>query len=240
MFLPARDLMGRALTDVPIPVGAIAPSIPIASGRDKLTVVIFLYGEAPTPRARVVFPPSYLIHLDPVRGDILSQRCIHPKEIGPDAPLERPLPRHPDERRLKDPDAHWLHYAELMESFHEAWWAFAQGRARFSSDERARIVRTLGLFEEVAEKRVLAWYEGSPRLCWRGCARSAREDRRSARRDDAWARRMWKALASTARAERGRILRSRAESALDACARTMLARALPRAGTIRSVATRQL
>lgn len=166
MFLEAGELLARA--NLAAGRSGYAGSIPLPSGVERVTIVVFYYRRAITPKARVVFPPRYLVHLDPTTGAVLSERALQRGQLGPDVPLEAPLPRHEDERRVGDVDAFWRHYERLLSAFHEVHWLFASGGVRLSKQEAARLVTCAELFEEVAEKRVLPWYEAAsgPFLAW--------------------------------------------------------------------------
>jgi len=174
VFLTAKEILGHAMTALDQPVGGIAASIPIAVGRDEVSIGIFFYRELPIPKKLVVYPPQFLILLDPERGTVIRAAAIEPRAIGPDAPKDQPLPRHPDEVR-EDAKVYWQRHARLLDIFHEAWWAYAEGRVRFDRTLHARLVECAELFDAVAEKRLLPWYEGmaGPFLTWLRDARRA-------------------------------------------------------------------
>jgi hypothetical protein len=170
MYLTAAELRRRALEHLGQPTGGVTPSIPVIVGKESFKVATFLFLTEINPRAHVVYPPQGLVYQDPTSGKVLSAKKISPSEIGPEADVEQPLPRHPDERRLDadEQKLYWEKHERLFATFHEVWWAYTQGQVRFTPQVRERIVDSANLFYEVAERRVLPWYEGlaGPFLSW--------------------------------------------------------------------------
>jgi hypothetical protein len=167
-FKAAAELLGIADQAAKRAIGGEACSLPIPVVHDgKLLVAVFYHQVSARPGQNQDWPPRKLVIVDAETGAVVSARSVAPHEVGPDAPLDRPLPgpRHDPPPVIAD---FWRGIDRIKEISPAVWEAFHAGSTQVAPATKALLDEYRALFRLVAVKPLVPYYLaiGAPFYTW--------------------------------------------------------------------------
>ncbi|MFT3767299.1 MAG: hypothetical protein QM820_17510 [Minicystis sp.] len=144
----------------------------VAEGR--LLATIFNYAAPAIPGKTDVYPPDYLVVLDPVTGEILRHGKVYPRALGitdaPEGPLPAGYPR--------DLGAELWTKRDRIDAISPRVWSLWAGGAALGPEDRALVAEYAALFEEAIQKPLLPYYHAAAKDFFAWIAREARGEAR--------------------------------------------------------------
>jgi hypothetical protein len=167
-FKAAGELLGIADQAARRAIGGEAPSLPVPlEHASKLHVAVFYHRVSARPGLNQDWPPHTLVLLDGETGAVVSARAVAPREVGPDAPLDRPLPgpRHDPAPAAAD---FWRGLARFEEISPQVWEAFHTGDTRVAPATKTLLEEYRTLFRTIAVKPLVPYYRSvaAPFFAW--------------------------------------------------------------------------